>query len=399
MEGFFSKEQFQQSGVSKKTSCISCGLFKQCNSPKITPKGEGKLRIMNIAEFPSHADDLENNFFLGKARILKRLYSKYGIDMDEDCINIAALRCHPEEIIPKKMGRYLESCRKYVFQAIEKYQPHVIVLFGNYALQSVIGHRWKRDLGTINKWRGFVIPDQQIKAFICPTFSPAFIYDQEPYYESIFEADIKRISEVVHKQFPVYKEPQIEIVKSLKVLDSIKSGSAAFDYETTGIKPYNAGHKIVCASVAPSADHAYVFMMPEEKKKQNPFLRFVKNQNVNKIAYNMKFEDNWTNVILKRKVASWRWDGQIASHLIDNRPDITSLKFQTYVTFGIIDYDSEISPFLKAKDANSMNKLIEYIKNPDNAKKVMHYCGMDSVLTYRLMEVQTGILGYDFLPF
>ena len=114
----------------------------------------------------------------------------------------------------------------------------------------------------------------------------------------------------------------------------------------------------------------------------------------------MKFEDNWTSVRLRTDTVPWLWDSQIAAHQIDNREGITSLKFQTYVHFGIIDYDSEINPILKADSANGMNKLQSYIdSSPEHARKVLEYCALDSVYEYRLAMMQMNILGYDMLPF
>lgn len=401
MRPLFSAEKYKDTSVERKGSCISCGLFKQCETPKMKPTGGFKKGIMNIGPFPSKTDDEQDGKFLGKNRILRRMYAKYGIDLYEDCLNLNALACYPGKHIKskKKLDFAVQACRRFVTQAIEEHKPKVVVLFGDMALKSVIGHRWKKDLGTINKWRGFVIPDQQLQTFICPTLVPSFIYDADIEAETVFEQDIKRIADTVLRPFPVFRQPNINVITDLSVLKNIKSSLCAFDYETTGIKPYNKGHKIYCASIAVDEDNVFVFEMPNDKEQRKYFKQFLKNPGIYKVAQNMKFEDTWSAVKLKTKVQGWAWDTQIASHILDNRVGVTGLKFQSYVNFGIIDYDSEIAPHLHAKDSNSINGLFDFVKIPENAQKVLEYCAMDSILEYRLMQIQTSIIGYDFLPF
>lgn len=402
MEGFFDKKKFETS-AGKKFSCISCGLYKHCQTPKIVPMGDGKKRIMNIGEFPSRMDDENGSVYSGKfGKVLKAEYARHGIDLHKDCVNINALRCHPHtELTASKKTLAINSCRKYVLEAIEKYKPHVIVLFGDYALQSLIGHRWKKDLGTIRKWRGWTIPDQDFKAWICPTISPTFVSESELEVEVVFSQDIKRIAGIVREPVPIYKEPEIDYIDDLSVLNEIKHGAISFDYETTGIKPHAKGHCIVCASVAVTKDKVYTFMIPSKKEKKQPFIDLLKNGAVYKIGHNIKFEDNWTNVRLRTAISGWKWDSQLAAHILDNRQEITSLKFQTYVRLGIVDYDSEINPILQSIDntSNGFNKLLEYVKDPDNAKKVLKYCAYDSINCYRITEQQLNELNTDFFPF
>jgi hypothetical protein len=35
----------------------------------------------------------------------------------------------------------------------------------------------------------------------------------------------------------------------------------------------------------------------------------------------------------------------LAAHWLDNRPDICSLKFQAFVSFGVAGYDEDMEPF------------------------------------------------------
>jgi len=136
-------------------------------------------------------------------------------------------------------------------------------------------------------------------------------------------------------------------------------------------------------------------MLPKSRKGRKPFTDLLQRTTVGKIAQNMKFEDNWTNVRLHIPVNNWIWDTMLASHILDNRPRVTGLKFQTYVQFGIIDYDSEVNPYLlavDAKNANAINRIDELLKKPDGEKLLLKYCAMDSIFEYRLAMLQQPLI-------
>lgn len=397
MEGFFSKKETQSTSRpdGKVYSCASCGLLHKCKSPKIKPQGNFKKGIMNIGEFPLEKDDRKGTPWQSKSgQLLQLTYDRLGIDLFEDCINLYAVGCYSS----KKAGPSLYEiacCRKNVLKQIEKYKPKIIVCFGKLALESLIGFRWKKKIQSINGWRGLLIPDQEYKAWVCPVFNPEDVIEEDKEVGTIWRQDLERIVSKVGGPFLKYKEPKIEEIEDLSVLDKIQDGYIAFDYETTGIKPHAKGHRIVCVSVATSANHVYVFMMPLSKKEREPFIRLLINPNVGKIAQNMKYEHTWSMVKLKTIVVNWIWDTMLATHILDNRDGITGLKFQTYAKFGIIDYSSEISPYFKSvevKNGNAINIIDKLIAKPNGKWKLLQYCGYDSIYEYRLAEMQMEII-------
>jgi len=171
----------------------------------------------------------------------------------------------------------------------------------------------------------------------------------------------------------------------------------AFDYETTGLKPQAKGHRIVCASVAYNVNASYVFMMPSSPRKRKKFLDMLKDSHIRKMAHNIKFEESWSFIRGRAHIHSWDWDSMLAAHILDNRPGITSLKFQTYVNQGVVDYDSAISSYLKGteqKNANSHNRIFELLEKPGGKKKLLLYCALDSLYTYRLAMQQKKEMRY-----
>lgn len=415
MKGFFTGKQTESASRpdGKAYSCVSCGLYTKVRNPRMKPYGNFKKQIMVIGEAPGEEEDRTGKPWQGTVgRLLQRKCKELGIDLFEDCVSINAVHCRPTDEHGANRGptNYeISCCRRRTLQIVDEYMPKVIILAGNSAVYSLLGHRWKRDLGGITKWRGWCIPDQDLKAWVCPVFHPSYVerlsegFGDNKTSEAmvIWTRDLERAFGMVDVSFPKYKTPEIEIIEDLRVFDKMKWGWIAFDYETTGLKPYASGHRIVAASIAYDEDYCYSFPFPPTRQKRQPFVRLLEDRNVGKIAHNMKFEDTWTAVKLKTNVVGWDWDTMLATHVLDNRPGITSLKFQVYVNFGVIDYDSEISEYLQGKtsDGNSVNRIDELLSLPHGIDKLLRYCGLDSVYAYRLAVKQVDKMNYKFLPF
>lgn len=402
MRTFFEKSEVQQS-INSKYTCNTCGLLRFCNTPKMQPQGLFKKKILIIGEYPEEADDVQGKPFMGKqGRMLRRELKKQDIDVDKDCLSTFALKCRPNK--PPKKHQVI-ACRRYILRVIKKHNPHVIILIGKLGIESLIAHEWKKDLGSIEKWRGWQIPSQMHNAWICPIYAPKFVAMGEPQVKTVWLQDIAKMAVLVHNKMPVplYKEPTIEIIDDLSILETIDNDAmVAIDYETTGIKPHCKGHKILAISVATSPDHAYVFS-EQDRKKLYPYTDLLKNRSIGKIAHNYKFEDHWTVEILKTVTKNWVFDTQLAAHILDNRPGVTSLKFQTYVLLGIGDYDSLMQPYITAEDSNSFNRFEEYMKTPTGYTNVLTYCGKDTINTYRIAKIMEQQMGMDLfineLPF
>ncbi len=414
MSGFFSDKELQSKSRpdGRVYSCASCGLYKDAQHPKMKPFGQFKRSIMTIGEAPGETDDARNKPWQGKSgRVLKRTLRELGVDLFEDCISLNACHCRPctsdgEDRTPSL--EEINSCRRTTLKYIDEYQPKIILLLGLSAIQSVIGYRWKKDLGGIGKWRGWVIPDQDMKAWICPVFDPTYVSQSDTHVMTIWREDLRRAIQHVDMRFPKNTKPQIDFITDLKPLTALREHISlmAFDYETTGLKPHRPGHRIVCAAVAVSADHAYTFLMPKTKAGRKPFTDLLLDPTITKMAHNIKYEDTWTAIRLRIQILNWEWDSMQAAHVLDNRPGITNLKFQVYAQFGVIDYASEVAPYLKAFKAeeklhggNAINRIQELLDQPGGPEKLLTYCGWDAVWEYRLAMKQIKELDYDFLPF
>jgi len=410
MEGFFSLQEMTSKSrpQGKKLTCVSCGLYKNCEHPKMEPWGNFKKGILIIGESPTQREDKVGRPWVDQnGKNLERILSNLGIDLFEDCLSTFSCQCRTvnkdgEDRPPTNIE--VESCRKTVLKIIDERSPTLVLLLGNSALFSVIGDRWKRDLGNIEKWRGWAIPDTDFNCWLCPTYSPSVLDNGKKDHaaeETIWTQDLEHALEKLESPFPKYKKPNIEIIDDLTILNKIKSDFVVIDYETTGIKPQGKGHRIVCASVADTPDHAFVFMMPKSKKERKPFTDLLENNLIGKGIHNAKYEITWTKVRLNTEIKNVQFDSLLAAHLIDNRPGVTGLKFLAFVYLGIPDYDSEISSYLHAKEdnGNAINQIMELVDLPGGKEKLMTYCALDTIYTYRLSLLQMNEMNFNFLPF
>ena len=402
MRGFFSKSSTQlKSGEMKGASCAACGLYKHALSPKMEPYGHFAKQIMVIGEAPSEDEDRKGVPWQGKAgRMLKHKYRELGIDLVNDCISLNAVACHPTSKAPT--AQEIACCRSKVVQAIHKYKPKLIILHGSVPTESLIGHKWHHNFDGIMKWRGWTIPDREYGAWVCPTFHPSFIERQEGDSEAdvIWTQDLERALSKLGEPFPKFKneEESIVITEDIEmVLGKMNTfGMMAFDIETTGLKPYAQGHRIVSISFCNNPDHAYAVPFPTKRKHLKMLRDLMENPKVGKVAANMKFEDTWLKVLHDIDVRPWLFDTMQAAHVLDNRPGITGLKFQAYVRQGIIGYDDDVAPYLKGEHPNAINRIMELVRTPEGLKKLLLYNGMDSLIEYRLARQQMKELRYMY---
>ena len=387
--------------------------------------GQGEKGILIVAEAPGAAEDRQGAQLVGESgQRLRGILSDNGIDMDRDCRKMYAVNCRPPDS-REPTAAEIDACRPRVWEEIYAFKPKLILLLGHAAVVSFLGHRWKKDLGGIAKWRGHVIPDPDARCWAMATYAPSFLLRSQnnPAIETVFRQDIRGALEHLGKtgvesDLEYLAQPsrvgQIstiptnpgestcsgdsiqllrsaeESVAALKQLyQDLRStgGMLAFDYETTGLKPYDAGHEIVCCGVS-TGDRTFVFEMVESAELRQWWKRILTEKRIAKTGHNIRYEDTWTNVILGHPVAGWKWCSMLAAHVLDNRPDICGLKFQAYVNFGVVDYSSKLEPYLKTAEGVKFNRVREA-----PLKDLMHYCGMDALLQYRLAVKQMAEAG------
>jgi len=374
--------------VGSVSRCGKCGLCKECNTPGMKPTGKGRKGIMVIAEAPGRQEDEQGVQLVGRAgRFFRSVLNEFGVDLDRDCWKTNAVCCRPPRN-RKPTNMEIQACRPNVFAAIRQYQPKVILLLGQAAVESVIGQDWGESVGPIGRWVGFCIPSIAHNAWICPTWHPSYLLrdDSEPLH-LWFRKHIERA--LSFKRRPWRKPPDytslvdrvIEPTEAAKRLAKLRSQgqSVSFDYETDRLKPDHGESRIVTCAVS-NGKRAMAFPWLEPAvSEMSKLLR----SDVPKIGWNIKYEERWTRKVLGHGVRRWAWDGMLATHVLDNRPGITSLKFQSYIWFGQPLYDKEVAPYLDATRGNEQNRIR---KIP--LLSLLLYNGLDALFTHMIAYKQ-----------
>lgn len=404
LKGFFKVKQKQPSTkrVSLLPGCGACGLYKQCESPKMEPTGRGERGVLIVAEAPGKTEDEQGVQLVGQAgKFLRKRLDQIDIDLDRDCWKTNALTCRPPKN-RKPTSAEIEHCRPNLLAAIKQLKPRVIVPMGDAACRSVLGHLWQEDIGRLERWVGFQIPNQRPNVWICPTWHPSHVMRQEkdqegPVLDLWFRRHLQAAFELEGRPWPECQdwERDVEIVSSEVAADKLCElcdldvGAVAFDYETSTLKPDCPGAEIVTASVCWGRERPeQCFAYPFRGAAVEATGRFLRSR-MPKVAANMKFEDRWTRKQFGHRVRNWVHDTMLFGHFMDNRQGICSLSFQAFVHLGLPRYDLHIKPFLKSPGSRTVNKIGELDK-----RELLLYNGLDSAVEFRLAVRQLRMIGW-----
>lgn len=391
MKGFFSSSTVlceKPAGLIPK--CGECGLYKTCQSPKMPVSGRGNHGVLVVGEAPGATEDEQNKPFVGKAgRFLRETLEDIDIDLEGAAWITNALICRPPNNATPD-AKQISHCRPNLLNAIRKYEPNVIVTLGRSALVSVLEQHWKDDVGPLERWTGWAIPLPEY--WICPTFHPSYLLRMKnSLMDRLFSQDLERA-------FKIYESPpaaidfsniellydENEIYEAIKEIDR-GGGWASVDYETNCIKPeWPKGRIVSCAISNGQRTISYPWL----GRAVDATGKFLRSDRTKKISSNLKMEERWTIKTFGTPVNNWGWDTMLASHCLDNRTGICSLKFQSFVKLGIASYNERVEPYLNS--FNGPYNRIEEIEMND----LLLYGGQDAILEYRLAMIQRKEMGY-----
>jgi DNA polymerase len=347
------------------------------------PSGLGRKKILVVAEAPGNKEDSKGTQLIGDSgQRLRRTLNRIGLDLDKDCWKTNAIICRPPNNETPD-SKQIECCRPNLIQTIEKLKPNVVILLGEVALESLLATQWLGELGEMTKWAGWCIPSHQPNVWVVPTFHPSYLLrKQSPVLDKMFRRHLKRaVSKCKTRPWgivPNFKN-HVDIIyrpyKAAKILNMMreKGGCVAFDYETNCLKPDKKKAQIISCSVCWNGKKTIAF--PWERETIEATSELLKSPLL-KIASNLKFENRWTKKFLGHYVNNWWLDTMIASHVLDNRKGITSIKFQSFIHLGVKTYDKHIKPFLNSTKTgyNRIHQL--------HTEDLLLYNGLDSLLEY-----------------
>ena len=386
-------------------ACGACGLHKKCSSPKMPVTGDGGRGILVVAEAPGKNEDEQGVQLVGKAgQHFRKVLSKLGYDLDDDCWKTNALICRPMTASGtnrKPSNQEVEYCRPNLLQTIKELKPRVVVPMGGPAIESVVGYCWgKSNVGSVGRWVGFQVPAQRVNAWVCPTYHPSFVAREDDEVVNLwFERHLESAFDIVGRPWETVPtwEQDVRVVMNdekaagvLRKMMTKPDGAVAFDYETTTLKPDTPWSEVVCCAVSWGLTEPKMTMSfpwrGEARRAMGELLR----SPIPKIAANMKFEDRWTRKEFGHRPRNVVHDTMLMAHVMDNRPGICGLKFQSFVHLGQPEYDSHVSPYLEAPNARMKNK----VKLVDKGQ-LFKYNGLDALLAFRLAVRQLQQMGFD----
>jgi uracil-DNA glycosylase family 4 len=409
IKGFFSNREIE-TGKSRKVNqqkdpCDVCKLWQNVESPKMDYTGLGEKECLIIGEAPGDDEDekweklgyQEPTQFIGRAGgLLRKELDRNHLNLDRHFWKTNALCCRPPGN-RKPTKRELKLCKNRLDKTIAELKPKFIWLVGGSAVEAFYMGRFS-NLG-INRWRGICIPDKQSNAWVVPLYHPSHVLEKrDEGLNSVFRRDVKNAAAWLDKKPPVF----IDFKSRVKILTDIQevkkylrntlefAGEIAFDYETSGLKPYKKGHKIWSVAVATDEGDCFAFPIDYPHWTENElddidelWENILKHKRIKKIAHNMKFEDTWTRQIFQTNIENWHWCTMNVAHLLDERSRFTGLKFQAYINYGVDQYDKEVEKFIRPKSGEFLNRLNEVHLND-----LLLYNGMDAAITYTLFKDQ-----------
>lgn len=393
--GFFKPLELAPStkiAVPTVAQCNACGLYRNCRSPKMAVDGEGRRKVLVVGEAPGSTEDEQGKPFVGSSgQLLSETFTRLGFNLRRDCWITNSVWCHPErnDLPP----RAVEYCRPNLIDAIKRLQPEVVLLFGGSAVESLIGWLWKENVGAVGRWTGWQIPSQRLNAWVHPTWHPSYLL-REGNDESVTRLWFRRHVEAALKKTgrPWKTVPDLgskvrqtqDPDEAAAWLGKLGDGPVAYDFETDRLKPDHPDAKILCCAVS---DGKRTLAYPWAGAAVEATWKLLASD-VPKIGTNMKFEDRWTRRFGKY-VRGWWWDTMLAAHVLDNRPGITSVKFQAFVLLGAESWDDEVKSFKEGgQSANSPNRLRDVPWG-----KMLHYCGLDALLEWKVAMKQRRLMG------
>lgn len=396
-----------------------CGLCKLCDRNldhgKMPVSGRGRKGVLIIGEAPGSTEDRRGKPFVGDAgQVLRGYLHRLGVDLDRDCWTTNAVICWPWEQGTRggrrnrtPTDKEVGYCLPNVVNTLKKLDPAVVVLLGGVPMKSVLGWLWKESIGPVGRWVGWQIPSQRLNAWVCPTWHPSFLMRErqgnngrerqdyavlERYFLQHLKAAFRRAErgkpyDVVkdfHNRVKVLLDPT-EAAHYLRTLLSEGTRRYAVDYETNMLKP--DGDKAFIYSCAVSNGDA-TLAYPWTKETRAATWELLRSP-IPKIASNQKFEERWTLKEFGHGVRNWVWDTMLAAHVLDNRPDVCSIKFQAFVRLGVDSWDGEVKPYLQSKGGgNSENRIREA-----PLETLLTYNGLDALLEYKVAMIQSKQLG------
>jgi len=184
--------------------CTACSLYKNATQ---TVFGEGpqSARVMIIGEQPGDQEDRQGHPFVGPAgTLLNRALAAVGISRDEVYVTniVKHFKWEPRgkrRIHKKPSALEISACRPWLDSEIAAIRPHIIVLLGATAAQSIMGRHF-----LVSQQRGQWI-SSKIAPNVLATVHPSSILraaDEKSRHEELekFIEDLRPVAALIREK-------------------------------------------------------------------------------------------------------------------------------------------------------------------------------------------------------
>lgn len=445
--------------IGKEPNCEECPNKRN----PLPPQGEGRKRILVLLSRPTK-QEMDRGRYGGSQEFqhIAVELEKQGINIHTDCWVVGAMACSGT-----LNTKALECCRPLLYDTVQTLRPYVVIAVGRNAMAGWKGHHFRGSVLTprapnynaykadqaYGMWAGQQIPDAEygfkeitvdgrefdVRPIVCPVLNAhdvsigvkqnmerrgdgsAVPRSQErivgriaQLVNSILPDPYTYYSNLLARTYQYHPKKHIvvrtveEAVEACNVLQ--EENLIAFDYETTGLKPYDKGHKIVMVGIAGS-EVSYAIPFFNDSRFQEAYKALMTNPSIRKVAHNIKFENNWTRRICGFRIENVHWDTMIAAHILDMRDGVVGLKMQGYLQFGDAGYEAAVQRLLRPaesgrrKNSNDKNWLQhlypeKLTENSEAWDTLLGYVAQDAALTYALYYRQQQLFvekDYSFL--
>ena len=394
---FFDDDDFITTSTSH--LCAECKKDVRSRYKKLPAIGDGKVSTLIVTDTFLDLPESSSGKHIGDGeKWFEKQLKKRRLDLFSDFWIIGTTLCRSIHDYTKQDITY---CFPNILNFIREHKPKFVVLLGEKAIESWFQSRFSNL--SKERWNNVCIPDFERKVWVIPLYHPSYVVKNEnnSLISSQYERGLDFLKECIISKHDLntLKRPNFDDVIVMKDYDQVCEELSyviekppkclCFDYETTGLKPYRQGHRIAsisyCSSYfkAFSFPYQYPYWKPfQQKKIKEKWNQILKNDSL-KIAHNIKFEDVWSRIILQTLPNNWHWCTMVGAHSIDNRAKYSGLKFQSFLHWGLPNYDKEIKPYLESFDDTGFNRVM---KAPLN--KLLLYGGIDSLITFWLFFLQ-----------
>lgn len=387
----------------RRHECAACPLNREpgLRHPKMAATGATRAKAYFLAEAPGEVEDRRGKQMVGPAgSILRHHLPARWLDWIRWNNSI---RCRPPDNRDPAKAE-LACCAPSVERDLEASGARAVVGFGNVAL----GWAGVAESG-ITLWSGRRAPVMIAGRpyWYFPIIHPSAVQRDKKWdglqsrpnkygseMEFQFALHLRRALAAIAAGLP---EPEVHDVARAKegcrwvtgaggdadverVTEHLRRAAtrkaAGFDYETTGLRPYAEGMKILTAGVSTAKDGTLSFAVDHREARWNKrqrraldeeWRRFLYEAKCRKIAHNAAFEMEWSGYFYGTEcVRAGKWGDSLAqAYVADPTPGTHSLEFLVLQHFGInIKKEFGASLDMGNLDREPLEKVLRY-QGPD----------------------------------